>query len=46
MGMICKHCAAWLTSSPERDAGEWVVVCFYCAAKNIVVAVLEVIGWR
>ncbi len=46
MGMICKHCAGRLTNPPELDAGEWVVVCFHCGARNIIIAVLEVIGWR
>jgi hypothetical protein len=42
-----------LASYIERDAGDWVVSCENCGAKNIVVlakdiqmALIEVVGWR
>ena len=42
----CKNCGMLLTSEPERVDGDWVLPCPACGVKNIVVAVLKVIGWR
>lgn len=43
---LCKNCGTLLTSQPERLDGDWVLPCPACGVKNIVVAVLKVIGWR
>jgi hypothetical protein len=54
----CARCRVTLAAGPiERDAGDWIITCRSCGAKNILattpvnnVPVLlpgfEVIGWR
>lgn len=42
----CRHCDTELDSSPERSEGDWFIRCLSCGAKNIVIPVLQVIGWR
>lgn len=46
MHNICHHCGVELERPPERDQGDWFIRCLFCGAKNIVVPVLQVIGWR
>ena len=50
----CKNCYARLTAPAEPDAGQWIMRCFECGAKNILVVaprrrrlpVLSIAGWR
>lgn len=42
----CHHCGSELQSCPERSEGDWCIQCLDCGAKNIVIHVLQVIGWR
>lgn len=42
----CHHCGAVLTAEPEPLEGEWAIPCWFCGARNVVVAVLKVVGWR
>lgn len=42
----CKHCGLELQTSPERSEGDWYIQCLTCGAKNVVIPVLQVIGWR
>jgi DNA-directed RNA polymerase subunit RPC12/RpoP len=42
----CAHCSQQLTSSPERDAGDWFIRCLSCGAHNIIIPVFKLIGWR
>jgi hypothetical protein len=38
--LCCKHCGTLLTAPPEREYGEWVLPCFECGARNILVITL------
>jgi len=42
----CRRCGQPLTARLERRDGDLALPCWNCGAKNIVVAVLKVIGWR
>lgn len=50
----CKNCQRPLTAPAEREAGQWIVRCFECGAKNIIAVVtrrrrlpaLSIAGWR
>jgi DNA-directed RNA polymerase subunit RPC12/RpoP len=42
----CAHCGEKLTSSPESDAGDWIIRCFHCGARNIIIPVFKLVGWR
>ncbi len=42
----CRNCGAGLETSPEHAEGDWFIQCLFCGAKNIVIPVLQVIGWR
>jgi len=42
----CYHCGLELETIPERSEGDWFIQCLSCGAKNIVIPVLPVIGWR
>jgi DNA-directed RNA polymerase subunit RPC12/RpoP len=44
--MNCIHCGADLSARPEPEAGDWLIRCFACGAKNLVTAVLQIVGWR
>lgn len=45
--LICARCGSInLTSYIERVAGEVIFTCELCEAQNIVIATLEVVGWR
>jgi DNA-directed RNA polymerase subunit RPC12/RpoP len=44
--MRCKHCGAELIAVPEPDAGEWVICCLECGAKNLVEPGLQIVAWR
>jgi len=46
MELTCKHCGAKLASAPEHAEGDWFIPCFSCGVKNVIAAVLQVIGWR
>lgn len=46
MKYTCTHCGRQLSSSPEPDAGDWIIRCLYCSARNIIVPVLKLVGWR
>ena len=46
MNYHCAHCGRPLTSSPEQDAGDWIIRCLVCGARNIVVPILKFVGWR
>jgi hypothetical protein len=35
-----------LTSYPELDRGDWVLVCLACGARNIIIPVFKLVGWR
>jgi DNA-directed RNA polymerase subunit RPC12/RpoP len=30
----CAHCGEKLTSSPESDAGDWIIRCLSCGARH------------
>ncbi len=42
----CKCCGSILQSEPEVSDGDIVLRCLVCGAINVVVAILEVVGWR
>lgn len=42
----CAHCGQELTGSPEHDQGDWVLPCLACGARNIIVPVFKLVGWR
>lgn len=42
----CKRCGAELKAEPEVSEGDIVLRCLVCGAFNMVVAVLEIVGWR
>jgi DNA-directed RNA polymerase subunit RPC12/RpoP len=42
----CAHCGRQLTSSPEPDAGDWIIRCLAFGARNIIVPVLKLVGRR
>jgi transcription elongation factor Elf1 len=53
----CLHCqVVILNQQVEKDAGDWIIPCLYCGAKNILAPILinripplptiEIIGWR
>jgi DNA-directed RNA polymerase subunit RPC12/RpoP len=42
----CAHCGKPLLSSPEREAGDWVIRCLACGARNIIIPVFKLAGWR
>lgn len=42
----CAHCGRELTTAPEREQGDWLLRCFYCGARNIIIPVFKLIGWR
>jgi len=42
----CTHCGRALTTPPEQDTGDWIIRCLACGARNIVVPILKVVGWR
>jgi len=44
--VVCIHCGRTLNSSPEPDAGDWIIRCLSCGARNIIVPVLKFVGWR
>jgi len=46
MELLCKHCGARLSSAPDRAEGDWYIPCFRCGVKNVIAAVIHVIGWR
>jgi hypothetical protein len=42
----CKRCGAELNAEPEVSEGDIVLRCLVCGAFNMLVAVLEIVGWR
>ena len=50
----CKNCKQPLPGPAEPEAGQWIVRCFECGAKNIIAVVarrrrtpvLSIAGWR
>jgi len=44
--MRCKHRGAELIAVPEPDAGEWVICCLQCGAKNLFEVGLQSVAWR
>jgi DNA-directed RNA polymerase subunit RPC12/RpoP len=42
----CAHCGRQLSSSPEQDAGDWIIRCLACGARNIIIPVFKLMGWR
>ena len=42
----CINCGQVLTTAPEQDAGEWIIRCLTCDARNIIEPVLKLVGWR
>jgi hypothetical protein len=46
MKLTCRSCQRTLENAPEREQDDWIIRCFHCGAKNIVIAALEVVGWR
>ena len=46
MSYTCTHCGQALTTSPEPDAGDWIIRCLSCGARNIIVPILKLVGWR
>ena len=50
----CKNCTRPLTAPAEPEAGQWIVRCFECGAKNIIALVprrrrlpaVAIAGWR
>ncbi len=46
MKLTCRNCLRSLENSPERLEGDWIIRCFHCGAKNMLVATLEIVGWK
>jgi DNA-directed RNA polymerase subunit RPC12/RpoP len=46
MNYTCTHCGRALTASPEPEAGDWIIRCLSCGARNIVIPILKLVGWR
>ena len=42
----CALCGQALTTSPEPDAGDWIIHCLACGARNIIMPMLKLVGWR
>src|ERR1051326_6181475 len=41
---LTPHIAA--SRSPEQDAGDWIIRCLVCGARNIIIPILKFVGWR
>jgi len=46
MELSCKHCGARLSSAPEHAEGDWFIPCFTCGVKNLIAAMVQIVGWR
>ena len=44
--LYCIRCRSALVSSLEPEGREWVIRCFSCRAKNVVVVSLRLVGWK
>jgi DNA-directed RNA polymerase subunit RPC12/RpoP len=42
----CIHCGRPLTTSPKQDAGDWIIRYLACGARNIIIPVMKLVGWR
>ncbi len=42
----CAHCGRPLTADPERDAGDWIIPCLLCGARNVIIPIFKLVGWR
>ncbi len=46
MTLHCQNCKAKLTEALWRDQGEYFIPCFGCGVRNIVLPMLQIVGWR
>ncbi len=46
MTLHCKSCKAELTEALWRDQGEYFIPCFGWGVRNIVLPVLQIVGYR
>ena len=46
MNYTCTHCGRALTMSPEPDGGDWIIRCLACGARNVIVPIFKLVGWR
>ena len=42
----CAHRGRQLITSPEPDAGDWIIRCLACGARKIIVPIVKLVGWR
>ena len=46
MELSCKHCGTKLFGALEHAEGDWFIPCFTCGVKNVIAAVVQIVGWR
>ena len=46
MTLHCKNCNAQLTEALWRDQGEYFIPCFGCGVRNIVLPMVQIVGYR
>ncbi len=46
MTLHCNNCKARLTEPMWRDQGEYFISCFGCGVRNIVLPMLQIVGYR
>ncbi len=42
----CAHCGRALSAAPEQDAGDWIIRCLLCGARNVIIPIFKLVGWR
>jgi hypothetical protein len=42
----CANCGHPLNQPPERSEDQWIIRCLTRGARNIIIPIFELVGWR
>ena len=42
----CACCGEAMPGAPERSEDQWIIRCFSCGARNIIVPIFKLVDWR